>query len=257
MKTPAKRIFMFLLFMPLIIGLLVANAGALQLDLTVPGSSGSINGSIFITPATITSGTGLIDSFVRMQAANKASESGYNTDGALEFDTKGGLFTHSLQLSAIQNTVVNIKGTNYYEFVLDVNETTGNSLITLHDFEFYLDANPDNSGYPALGTPVYDFDIGPDGDSSVIVDYNNFTGSGKLDLFALVPTSYFGTDLDQYVYMFSSFGQPDEVVDDGFEEWAYKLEGTFTPPDPVPEPATLLLFITGLIGLFGIGIKRK
>ena len=192
-----------------------------------------------------------------ISCSSTPTESGYNTDGTLEFDTKGGIFTHSLQLSALQNTVVSIRGINYFEFVLDVNESPGNGLITLHDLEFYIDSAPDNSGYPTIGTLAYDFDIGPDGDSSVIVDYNNFPGSGKLDLFALVPTSYFGTDLDKYVYLFSRFGEPDNLVDDGFEEWAYKLEGTFTPSDPVPEPATALLFIVGIVGLFGTGIKRK
>jgi hypothetical protein len=258
MKTLAKRIFWMFFILPLIIGLLVANADALQLDLTAPGSSGTINGTIFITPPTVTSGTGLIDSFLRIQASNQPTEAGYNTDGTVEFDTKdGGGFTHSLQLSAIQTNIVDIGGTNYYEFVLDVNETPGNSLITLHDLEFYLDPAPDNSGYPAIGTLVYNFDVGLDGDSSVIIDYINYQGSGKLDLFALVPTSYFGTDLTQYVYLYSMFGEPDGTVDDGFEEWAHKEEGTFTPPDPIPEPATALLFITGIMGLFGMGIKRK
>lgn len=259
MKTPVKKTLVMLLILPLIIGLLVANADALQLDLTLPGSSGIINGTIFITPPEITSGTGLIDSFLRIKSPNELREAGYNTDGAIEFDTMngGGGFTHSLQLSDLQTNIVDIRGTKYYEFVLDVNETPGNSLITLHDFEFYLDPDPNNSGYPAIGTLVYDFDVGPDKDSSVIVDYDNFPGSGRLDLFALVPTSYFGSDLTQYVYLYSMFGEPDAKVDAGFEEWARKEEGTFTPPDPIPEPATSLLLITGIMGLFGMGIKRK
>lgn len=273
MKTLTEKIFLMFLILPLIMGLLVSNADALSLDLTTLGESGTINGTIFYTPSTVTSGTGLIDSFLRMQAANTLSESGYNTDGKLEFDTKAGGFTHSLQLSDLQTNIVDIGGTNYYEFVLDVNETPSNGLITLFDFEFYIDHAPDNTGYlsGSLGTLVYDFDFGQDGDSSVTVDYNNFQGSGKLDLFALVPTSYFGTDLGQYVYLYTGFGPPDDVVDDGFEEWAHKSIGTFTPPDPVPptppdpippteptpEPATALLFIAGIMGFFGVGLKRK
>lgn len=233
--------------------LMASGSSATLLDLTTPGSMGTINGTIFITPPTITSGTGLIDSFLRIQANGKApSEQGYNTDGALEFDTKGGAFTHSLQLSALQSNIATIGGIDYYEFVLDVNESPGNGIITLHEFEIYLDPAPNNSGYPVIGTLVYDFDVGPDGDSEVKLDYNNFSGSGKLDLFALVPTSHFGADLNQYVYLFSKFGLPDDFVDDGFEEWAHKTTGTFTS---VPEPVTILLF--GTLCLLGLGLSRK
>jgi hypothetical protein len=249
MKGLMKRIFLMFLILPVVIGLAVANADALALDLTSPGSSGTINGTIFYTPLIDTSGP--IDAFLQIQAGHAASEAGYNTDGTLEFETKS---AHSLQLSAIQTNIVDIYGVNYYEFVLDVNESANNSLITLHDFEFYIDANSDNSGYPGIGTLVYDLDAGPQGDSSVTVDYNNF-GAGNIDLFALVPTSYFRTDLTQYVYLYSSFGQPDDIVDDGVEEWAHKIEGTFTPPEPIPEPATALLFLMGIMGF--LGIKRK
>ena len=248
MKGLMNRIFMMFLVLFLVIGLAAANAGALALDLTSPGSSGSINGTLFYTPSTALSGD--IDIFLEIQG-NGASEAGYNTDGALEFDTKS---AHSLQLNDIQTNIVNIKGTNYYEFMLDVNEATRTSLITLLDLEFYISDSPNNSGYPGIGTLVYDFDLGPQGDSSVTVDE-----PGDINLFALVPTSYFGADLAKYVYLYSNLGQPDDSVSDGVEEWAHKLEGTFTPstpPEPIPEPATAFLFIVGIMSFFGIKRKR-
>jgi hypothetical protein len=235
--------------------LMATGASALWLDLTDPSvaTSGTINGAQFMLPPQHTAGTGLIDSFLRIQGKGE-SEAGLNTDGTREFDTKGGAFTHSLQLSDLQNNIVAIAGMDYYEFVCDVNETPGNSLITVNELQFYIDDDPDTL-YADLGTPVYDLDAG--GDSAVTVDYDNFAGSGKLDLYAYIPTGNFGSDLDKYVYLFSEFGPPDSKVDAGFEEWATREPKPEPPEEPpsIPEPATMLLF--GTLCLFGFGLSRK
>ena len=232
-----------------------SSASAATLDLTSVASSGTINGAIFTTPDVIVSGTGLIDSFVRIQG--NGTESGYNTDGTPEFDTKAGTFTHSIQLSDLQTNIVNVGGIDYYEFVLDINQTAPGSLLSLHELEIYIADVGDIDDYAGVLTSetlVYDLDGAPDGDSTIELDYNNFPGSGRLDMYALIPTSLFGNDLDQFVYLYSAFGIPNPS-NDGFEEWARKEVGTFTPPPgPVPLPAAAWM---GLSLLGGMGVAKK
>ena len=119
-----------LLLITLVVGVIAfaLPAQAMILDLTTLGSSGEINGAIFSSPSSIVSGTGLIDSFVRMQKTGM--EQGYNVDvdklADFEYDEKFGTWTHSLQLGDIQDNIYydGSSNTYYYEFVLDVNETT-------------------------------------------------------------------------------------------------------------------------------------
>src|SRR5262245_11232416 len=59
------------------------------LDLTMRGSEGTIEGAVFQQCDAQPTGTGVIQSFVRVQTANAKSsvEQGYNTDGRpLQFD---------------------------------------------------------------------------------------------------------------------------------------------------------------------------
>ena len=178
-----------------------ANAGGLSL--TTIGSTGTVNDAMFLQfdpdPAT---GTGLIDSFVRVQAAGV--EEGYNTDGEVEFDTKTGLFTHSLMLSAVP--LVGIGEVDYREFLLDVNEGGGNnSQLSLDELKIYVESTGDLTGYPsAFGTAVYDLDSG--GDNWIVLDADLQSGSGSGDMRAWIPSASFGTDETRFVYLYSKFG---------------------------------------------------
>ncbi len=225
------------------------SAMATSLDLTTAGASGTINGAFFQQVPDQSTGTGVIDTFVRLQANDL--ESGYNTDGTLEFDTKSGLFTHSLLLSDVP--LVNGKR----QFLLDINENQGgdNEFISLYELELYLGATGDLTGYPNLGDKVWDLDEGNDGDSTIELNFMLNPGSGAGDMFAYIPESFFAESTNSYVYLYSAFGKPN-ASDDGFEEWAIVGEDDETVP-PVPEPATLLLLGFGLVGLAGVSRKLR
>ncbi|HOR29269.1 MAG TPA: PEP-CTERM sorting domain-containing protein [Candidatus Sumerlaeota bacterium] len=221
---------------------------AITLDLTTAGSSGTINGALFYQADPQPTGTGVINSFLRIQM--KGTEQGYNTDGKLEFDQKAGNFTRSLLLSDVP--VVTINGVQYREFGLDINEKKKgpDSLLSLDRLQFWLGAEPDLDDYSqGLGDLVWDMDAA--GDSYVKMDYALNHGSGSGDIFVYVPNAVF-TSTNEYVYLFSRFG--DHFSSDaGFEEW-WVREGKGTPPPVIPEPATLSLI--GL-GLGSLGLARR
>jgi len=182
------------------------------------------------------SGSGIFNSFVRLQGNPKKTdwESGYNTDGTREFDTKGGKFTHSILLSEIPT--IEIDGKLYLEFFADINEKDSGELthISLDDFELYLTGDPNQTDYNALWNTfpnelIYDFDWGNEGEYILINDVNQ--GSGRGDLRYLVPNgfgpeecNYGNPACTTYIVLYSEFGGlgGDYGFDGGFEEWKVK-----------------------------------
>jgi uncharacterized repeat protein (TIGR01451 family) len=201
------------------------------LTLATATSSGSINGALFheFDPSNST-GTGLINSFVRIDAAG--FERGYNTTGPAEFDTSSG----STAIQVSQVPLVTIDNVSYREFFLDANESNGTPLISLQQLQVFLGSAPNLTGYPTFGgqaTKVYDLDIGPDGDSRVDIDTSLFPGSGHGDLLAFIPNSVF-TDPNAFVYFYTAFGALNPPTDGfasdgGFEEWSVGAEGPLVP----------------------------
>ena len=218
----------------LVVGVVIAladNVAAVTVDLTAIDSYGFINDARFMQlDPDHSTGTGTIDSFLRVQKTG--TERGYNTDGTAEFDEKGGGFTHSLLLSAV--AVATINGTDYREFLLDVNEVTGSNLIYLETLEFYIETDPAISVYANLSTPIYDLDEN-DASNRIIINYSLNAGSGDGDMLAHIPSSLFGTDGTKYVYLYCEFSN----TTDGFEEWAVADPAIF------PEPATICLLLLG------------
>ena len=243
-------------------------ASAKTVDLTTAGSSGTANGGFFQQINPQSTGTGVIDPFLRIQA--NGTEQGFNNNVdvfTLDDVAKGGqTFNHDIQLSSVP-IVVNPTGApagSYYQFLLDINEPNGASqaLLSLHELEIWLKDSPITSlSDPGVYSDLtgsgavlsWDLDSGPpnsDGDSVIELNYNLNAGSGAGDMFAYIPVSALGTDGSKYVYLYSAFGNPN-ASGDGFEEWSV-LTAT-----PIPLPAAAWMGMALLGGTGAVGFIRR
>jgi len=215
---------------------------ATTVDLRTAGASGTILGAFFQQIDPQSTGTGIIEPFLRLQA--EGNEAGYNTsaDKAV-FDDKTGIWTHDLLLSTL--AVVNNGGVPSYQFLLDVNQNSGSdhenlSLNQLQIFQSNVANRNDGSvdkdtgyltGLAGVTKNVYDMNptSGTDG-NVVLLDYSLNSGSGSGDMFLYIPVSAFGAGA--YVTLYSQFGNPPGTYgsNDGFEEWSAT----------VPEPTTMI-----------------
>ena len=221
-------------------------ASADTFDLTAGGTT-TIGGAIFTTSNNQSTGTGVISSFVRVQDNGIAD--GYNTSGRPMFygDTNTSpTFTHDLLLTDVP--VVTIGGVAYREFLLDINQTNANPLLSLDKLQFATSATGGaTTAWGTFGTQVYTL-----GANELLLNYSLNNGSGSGDLFVYVPTAVFGDSA--YVYLYSMFGAKggNYAENDGFEEWAVR-----TPVTPaVPEPETYALMLAGL-GVVGFMARRR
>ncbi len=237
-----------------------------MVDLTGAGSSGTINGAVFLQAQVAPAGSGKLDSFVRIggdpdkDTSSKAVVEGYNTTARpLYYDeNKSKTFTHDLQLSSVPIiTLLPIPdvtpGGDYYEFILDINQRGAAPLLSLDMIQVFQRATAfSGPAWPRadLGTPIYDLDD-PVGESTadnwIKLDYSLQAGSGKGDVFFYLPKSIFNPALP-YVYLYSQFGaQGGELINnDGYEEWAVRKGGE--PVVPLPEAVLL-----GVLGLSAAG----
>jgi hypothetical protein len=170
-----------------LIALVWTPARATVLDLTTLGSHGQINGAAYMQFNSIPTGSGLIDSFLRIQGTGV--QQGYNSDyRPVEFDEDTSpQFNHSVQLAAIP--VCTVQGTEYREFILDINQN-GQRILSLDSLQIALHTAPDLTGYASIfAAPIYDLDAG--GNNWILLNYDLNGGSGHGDMAALIPNSLF------------------------------------------------------------------
>ncbi len=246
----------------IIIGVLVYAGFATRtfgyLDLTTAGASVDYYGTVFTQEQTQPAGTGVFDSFLRIQA--NGTESGYNTSGTpAPLDDKRGAWTHNLQLNQLAQVTVN--GVKYYDFNLDINEPSSDtqSLLSLDVLKFYTSATGSKTTEEelnSLGTLRYD--LSAHGTTYVLLDAKTGKpGSGSSDMQMLIPVSTFaGAKATDYVYLYSQFGSH-ASSGGGFEEWSAATGSVSGSVAAVPEPSTTALFGGGLLLVLGFAWKRR
>ena len=243
------------------------------------GTAAAIGGNFIVQQITPQStGTGVIDSFLRVQS--NTTEQGYNTSTGTPYDDKAGNFTRALQLGEVPT--VTLGGVVYRQFLLDINQTGPNPLINLNQIEI-LQASSDlpcpspattcgttvSGTYPTLTAPAgttvaFQMSAPTSGtQSTILLDFSLNSGSGSGDMFLYVRNSAFANQSPtSNVILFTQFGNPPggNATNDGFEEWAVlKAAGSTCVGDctvNAPEPSSFVLFGVVMIGAVQLLRKR-
>ncbi len=235
--------------------LLLMSTGGLQaamLDLsTTTTSSGEINGALFVNSSIPGFGSGTAVDFLTFGG------SGYNTEGTTEFGTGN----RHIAIHRSTTVSVNIGGTLYRKFALDMNEPgNGNSLLSLDTLEIYISNAGNLTGYDFAGSAALIYDMDANEDSWIKLDaaLQGGPGSGASDLLLYVPDSLFAGSIygnDPFVYFYSEAGGQGGALANhaGDEAWVYFANET----TPVPVPAAVWLFGSGLVGLFTFSRRKR
>lgn len=260
-----------------------AQAG--EIDLTTAGSSGSFGDGFYQQVPAQPTGTGILDSFVRIRKANQTVVEGYNTTQSNVFQNDGtNNYNHEITVgqAGFIDTTPGVDGGEVMRFLLDINQTGADPILFLDEVQIFISTTANQTTTSFLGSGllnladsalVYRMDDGADND--VMLDYSLNGGSGSGDMTLDIPLSAFlsafgnlglvGDDAQNgaFIYLYSKFSNNN----DGYEEWAHFLGNPIgqppcvpTPeipctPNFIPEPNTLLLFGLGLLGS-AIAVRR-
>jgi hypothetical protein len=221
-------------------------------DFTTVNKTETINGAIFTNTDDKSTGTGVIQSFVRVQAQRGTAE-GYNTDARplLYDENSSPQFTRDLGLQYVP--IVTRDGVEYREFLLDINQNGTDPLLSLDELQIRLANSGGLTGtWGTFGTEIWDLDSGSD--RSILLNYNLNPGSGGGDLFVYIPNALFVGG--SYVYLYSKFGELGGIYEenDGFEEWAVRTVETVPS---IPEPSTYALMFAGLAAVGFMARRRR
>ena len=207
--------------------------GTPDLDLTLAGTAGSINGAVFSTGETQSAGTGAFNAFVQIQRTG--TEQGYNTDASAQYNENNSLtHNHSILLADVPIVIGDgangtVEGIAYREFLLDLNEGNGgtNPYISLDALQIWQNeaGNLTNftagSGFAGTHTNFLAYDLDAGADRWIALNAGMSHGSGQSDYRILIPDSFFINDAaHRYVTLYSAFGeQAGWNSSGGFEEW--------------------------------------
>ncbi|MCM8812066.1 MAG: PEP-CTERM sorting domain-containing protein [Candidatus Omnitrophica bacterium] len=242
-------------------GLAASPAEAVVLDLTGGTTEGIINGALYSRDIQTGTGTGTFPAFVQIDRTgnDSAIEQAYNTTVDNVLDNKAS-DQHNHEITISQIPVINVDGTDYREFSLDIGEPGGaQRFLSLDEVQIFLSITPNQSVetftgglIDISGTLIYRMDAGEN--SYVRLDASIGAGQGQKDMFLYVPNSLFTGPTSQYVYLYSRFGENDPNQG-SFEEWGFRGTGG-GGNGVIPEPASLALLGAGL-GLLGFRSRKK
>ena len=206
--------------------------GTPTLDLTMPGTAGSINGAVFMT--------GLYqlvpDQFSSfLEIRHNGIEQGYNTDGALQQDQRDVQnSTHSILLAEVPIVIGDgsqgtVEGVAYREFRLNLAEA-GNTkqYLSLDALQIWQNEAGNLTNFtsglgfagPHTNYLAYNLDAGANRWIGLKEGVNS-NGANATEYTILIPDAFFINDpAHRYVTLFSKFGeQAGWDADSSSEEW--------------------------------------
>jgi hypothetical protein len=228
-----------------------------------------VNGAFFSTTDHQSTGTGLLSPFLQVQ--RNSGEEGFNhsngSGSGMDDEKQIGSHTTDILLGNVR-VVTNPAGAapgSYYEFLLDVNQTGANPLLSIDNLRFYTKSgafsaasidSATTSGNDSLAfldanaTLRYNLDSSDIG-NEVLLNYSLNSGSGSGDAFIYIPTSSFAGALStDQLYLYATMGHKSGYQsNDGFEEFATRA------PLLAPDAGTSVALLG--VSMLSLSLVRK